>query len=388
MKMTSRQRVQAAMDLQRPDRIPLMCQFSIGAMMHQLKPSSPVQFWYDAQSFADGLITLRERFNFDGILISLHGHSPDWQKNIRSIKEIEPGKQEVVFDDRVEIHSWDDLPLVRFHQKEEPKLISDIDIARDVPSVIDYIPVSQDLHFRLDKDDLFDIYHYIRFMVGDKYSLHAEITSPFDYLLDLLGCQNALISLMMDPDKCKDILQKYTDALSVLADEMSRCDIDAVKISSPFAGMGFISADHYAEFVLPYERQIIKAIRDNGKHVYIHTCGCISDRLELMRETGAGGLECLDPEPIGNVDLADAFNRIGDTMFIKGNIDSVNTLLYANDEKARNDVLRIMEIGEKNKGFILSTACSIAPMVSTGRINMLSQLIDERNNNQKNNLLK
>ena len=142
--------------------------------------------------------------------------------------------------------------------------------------------------------------------------------------------------------------------------------------------MGFISAEHYAEFVLPYEQQIVRIIRNQGKHVYTHTCGHIGDRLELMRETGISGLECLDPEPIGNVDLADAFARIGDTLFIKGNIDSVNTLLYADDEKARADILQIIETGEKNKGFILSTACSIAPKVTMERIRMLSQLIDER----------
>lgn len=378
MKMTSRQRVQAAMDLQQPDRTPLMCQFSIGSMMLQLKPSSPVQFWYDGLTFADGLIELCELSHFDGILISLHGHSPNWKDNIISIKEIESGKQEVLFEDRTEIHSWSELPMVKFHKKRTPICTSDIDIAKDIPSVIDYIPVSQDLHFRLDRDSLLDIFLYIRSKVGDKYSLHADVTSPFDYLLDYLGYENALLSLIMDPDKCKEILQKFTDGLCDLAQKISGCDIDAIKISSPFAGMGFISAEHYTEFVLPYEQQIVKVIRNQGKHVYTHTCGHISDRLELMRETGISGLECLDPEPIGNVDLSDAFSRIGDTLFIKGNIDSVNTLLYADDEKARADVLRIIETGEKNKGFILSTACSIAPKVTLERIRMLSELIDER----------
>lgn len=76
MEMTSKERILAAMNLQRPDRVPLMCQFSIGCMMEQLHPD-PVAFWYDQQTFADGLIELRERFRFDGILVSLHGHSDD-----------------------------------------------------------------------------------------------------------------------------------------------------------------------------------------------------------------------------------------------------------------------------------------------------------------------
>ncbi|MFA5850853.1 MAG: uroporphyrinogen decarboxylase family protein [Bacteroidales bacterium] len=375
MSYTPRERVLAAMNLQKPDRVPLMCQFSIGSMMQQLKPS-PAEFWYDGELFALGLVELCNRFDFDGILVSLHGHSPDWRDKVMSFKELEEGRQELVFEDRQELHSWTDLPMVKYFDKPASKNIDDIDVDKDVPDVIDYIPVSQNLYFKIDKDHPFDIFVFLREMVGNTYSIHGEITSPFDYLLDLLGYEQGLISLIMNPDKCKQILQKFTDGITKLAVDMCKYDIDAIKISSPFAGMGFISPEHYQEFVLPYESQFIKKIREAGKHVYIHTCGHIDDRLELMQQSGASGLECLDPEPVGNVDLKDAFNRIGEKMFIKGNIDSVNSLLYASNEKAEGDVLKIIETGKCGKGFILSTACSIAPMVSEERLHILSKLAE------------
>ncbi|MDD4292498.1 MAG: uroporphyrinogen decarboxylase family protein [Bacteroidales bacterium] len=374
MSYTPRERVLAAMNLQKPDRVPLMCQFSIGSMMQQLKPS-PAEFWYDGDVFASGLVELCKRFKFDGILVSLHGHSPDWRDNIISFNKLEEGKQEIVFTDRSEFHSWTDLPMVKYFNKPVHKGIDEIDVENDVPGVIDYIPVSQDLYFKIDKDHPFDIFLKLKEMVGSEYSIHGEITSPFDYLLDLLGYEQALISLILNPEKCKEILQKFTNGITVLAKEMCKYPIDAVKISSPFAGMGFISPEHYSEFVLPYESQFIKEIRNCGKHVYIHTCGHIDDRLELMQQSGASGLECLDPEPVGNVDLEDAFKRIGSKMFIKGNIDSINSLLYADDAKAERDILKIIETGKRGGGFILSTACSIAPMVSSERLDMLPELI-------------
>ena len=371
---TPRERVLAAMNLQKPDRVPLMCQFSIGAMMQQLKPS-PAEFWYDGEVFARGLVELRERFNFDGILVSLHGHSPDWKKDVLEIRDLEAGRQEVVFRDRTELHSWSDLPMVYQLEKRVPADISEINPEKDIPSVIDYIPVSAGLYFKIDQEHKFDIFSYLSEITGGKYSVHGEITSPFDYLLDLLGYEQGLISLIMDPDKCKVILEKFAAGIGDIAEEMCGCDIDAIKISSPFAGMGFISPEHYEEFVLPYERAIISRIRAKGKHVYIHTCGHIDDRLELMRDSGASGLECLDPAPVGNVDLKNAFERIGKSMFIKGNIDSVYSLLYADDAKAESDVLNIIETGRRGDGFILSTACSIAPMVTKERILMLSRLV-------------
>ena len=371
----SRRRVIQAMNRMTPDRVPLMCQFSIGFMMNQLKPD-PVLFWYDMKTFADGLIRLREMFHFDGMLVSLHGHSDDWKNGLLKTEEIDAGSTALFYEDRTEQHAWTDLPVVNYLQPKQVKPVEEIDVERDIPDELDYIPVSGNLYFRLNRDNMFSIFDYLHDQTGDKFSIHGEITSPFDYFLDLLGYENALMALMLEPEKCKQILLRYTGGVKKIAVGMCRKDIDAIKISSPFAGMGFISPEIYREFVLPCEREIITAIRRQGKHVYIHTCGSIGDRLELMCESGASGLECLDPVPVGNVDLEDAFQRIGDRMFIKGNIDSVNTLLAENDEKVRTDVRKIIETGKKaGRGFILSTACSIAPLVTKERIVLLSELL-------------
>ena len=374
---TSKERVKAAMNLQHPDRVPLMCQFSIGSMMNQLKPN-PVEFWYDKYVFADGLVTLCETFRFDGILVSLHGHSDKWKKDLLKSECLEEGNYRLTYPNRTEVHSWTDLPLVTYLQPKRLPAIEDIDVEKDIPSVINYIPVSQNLYFDLDQEAMFDIFDIIYERVGDSVSIHGEITSPFDYFLDLVGYENGLVALIMEPDKCKAILDKFADGILDLAVRMCAKPIDAIKVSSPFAGMGFISSEQYVEFVLPFEQKIISAIRAKGVHVYIHTCGSITDRLELMRESHTSGLECLDPVPVGNVDLEDAFERIGNDLFIKGNIDSVNSLLYADDAKAEADVKKIIETGKnQGKGFILSTACSIAPMVTKERLLMLSQLIDK-----------
>lgn len=375
MKLTSKERVSYAMNLHKPDRIPLMCQFSIGSMMHQLQPN-PVEFWYDKNIFADGLITLCKEFKFDGILVSLHGHSNNWKDTLVKSEQIEKGNIKLTFKDRTEVHSLTDLPFIIFNENKITRDIEEIDVEKDIPSVINYIPVSSNLYFSLDTNNLFDIFDIIYQKVGEEYSIHGEITSPFDYFLDLLGYENGLISLIMAPEKCKAILDKFADGVLEIAVKMCDKHIDAIKVSSPFAGMGFISLDQYREFVLPYEQRIIKAIREKGKHVYIHTCGSIGDRLELMRESNTSGLECLDPVPVGNVDLENAFDRIGNDLFIKGNIDSVNSLLFADDEKAETDVRQIIEIGKtKGEGFILSTACSIAPLVTKERLLMLSQMV-------------
>lgn len=375
--MTSKERINLAMNLQKPDRVPLMCQFSYGSMLQQLNPD-PVEFWYDKKSFATGLTELCKKFRFDGILVSLHGHFSDWESKIIKKEKTADGNIRLTFPDRFEVHSSSELPFVTFQEKRVPPDIEELNVDKDIPSVIDYIPVSNNLHFDLDINNLFEIFDIVYNETGEAYSIHGEVTSPFDYFLDLMGLENGLISMMMNPDKCHAILKKYALGISEIAEKMCNKQVDAIKLSSPFAGMGFISSEQYSEFVLPYEKIINEAVRKRGKHVYTHTCGSIGDRLEIMRDSKTSGLECLDPPPIGNVDLANAFERIGKDLFIKGNIDSVNSLLFADDKKAEDDVVKIIETGKsKGKGFILSTACSIAPKVTAERLGMLYELVDK-----------
>ena len=373
--MNSRERIIKTMNFEEPDRVPLMCQFSIGFMLKQLK-ISPAEFWFDHKTFIDGLIELRSIFKFDGILVSLHGHNLNWRKNVLRIAKESKGER-VFWSNGDETFCPDnDLPYHIPKEKNQKLNIEDINPDK-LPEEIDYIPVSQGLYFHLDKDNLLSIFNEIFDKTEQQYSIHGEITSPLDYFMDLLGHESSLLALIDEPEKCKDILQKYADGIKNLALKMCEQNIDAIKISSPYAGAGFLSRGFYKEFVLPYETQIAKAIREKGKHVYIHTCGSIGDRLELIAESDTSGLECLDPPPIGDCDLEDAKKRLGKRCFIKGNIDSVNTLLKKSIQEVKEDARKRIEIGKPGGGFILSTACSIAPYVPRENILALYDTVEE-----------
>jgi len=371
--MTSRERMLKAMNKEHPDRVPLMCQFSIGFMNQQLKGKdiSPMDLWLDAEKYAEALLLLRDKFRFDGILVSVHGHSKDWRTNILRLEK-QKVMEVAVFQDRTEYYPDNDLPYADFLQPRQ-RDISEVTLD-DIPGELDYIPASKNCYAFIDKNDPYQVLDILEKKVKNKFSVHGEITSPFDYLLDLVGYENALVALITEPVKCKKILQKFTEGILKMSDGLCAKFIDAVKISSPFTGMGFISPEFYREFELPYITQLTNFIKAKGKFVYLHTCGHINDRLEMMQESGIDGLECLDPPPIGNVELEDAFKRIGREMFIKGNIDSVNTLLNGSDEIIIKDVQERLSTGKRYPGFILSTACSIAPDVKEKKVSLLSAI--------------
>lgn len=370
--MTSRERMGAAMSLERPDRIPVMCQFSIGHMLVRLR-ASPAEFWCDPEVFVDGLFTMREMYDFDGILVSLHGHDPGWRARVVTRREKAAGEEITWSDGSTTLFPRDELP----RHSSAPESASSEPTAPALPP-IDYIPVSQGLRFVIHPGHRFDVLERAVARSARRYSVHGEITSPFDYLLDQEGHQNALLAIIDDPLSLKRTLENYTSRVAALAEAMCDTGIDAVKISSPYAGAGFISPACYREFILPYERRVIGAIHGKGVRAYLHTCGAIRDRLGMMVESGADGIECLDPPPLGNIELEEALEVIGGRCFVKGNVDSVNLLLRGTPEEIRTDARRRVEAGGRSGGFILSTACSIAPHVPLENVLLLREAVEVR----------
>ena len=154
--------------------------------------------------------------------------------------------------------------------------------------------------------------------------------------------------------------------------------MDAIKISSPFAGAGFLSTAFYRTFVLPYEGRIARAVEARGVRAYIHTCGDIHDRLELMAGSGASGIECLDPPPLGRVDLEDAKRRVGGRIFIKGNIDPGPRPARGRPRPSSGPTpAGGSEPGKPGGRFILSTACSIAPHTPRDNVAVLADVAEE-----------
>jgi len=69
-------------------------------------------------------------------------------------------------------------------------------------------------------------------------------------------------------------LRRFAEGTIALGIGQARHGVDAILISSAFAGAGFISREHYRRFVLPFEKRVIDGIRSVCDiPVYTHTCG-------------------------------------------------------------------------------------------------------------------
>ncbi len=391
--MNGKQRIALAMQHQSPDRVPVMCQLTLGHYFLNLRDRlKPHEIWFSSEGFAEALLTLRERYAFDGILINIPGRDPAWREQVRAIEETPRGELVTFKDGLRALVPWDDNALL---EPDDPAAAPAPDFMRFDPERdferIDAWPrytwgIYHTPHLTGKEpgllfhppDYFFNTLDLVLAAVGETVSVHGEVFSPFTHLMELFGYQNALMLLVMDSGRAEAILERLVEASAAWGIAQAARGVDAVLISSAFAGGGFISPEMYRQFVVPYERQVVDAIHADYPHtpVYTHTCGKLGDRLELMIETHTQGVDTLDPPPLGNTELADAKARIGDRLFIKGNLNSV-ALLTDTREQVEARARAALAAGKPGGGYILSSACSVAPRVEPWKMHLLVELAEQ-----------
>ncbi|HPA44996.1 MAG TPA: uroporphyrinogen decarboxylase family protein [bacterium] len=386
--MTGKERMKIAMERRKPDRVPLMCQLAVGHyFLHT--DHDPVEIWHDGDIFVKALVELADRYHFDGILVNLPGRPLDWRDWIDRREERADswrvfwkagGYTDIPKDDNAHYFPPENEPAIPPVAEVDPALCWYAE-PHDITGMKYPYRWGFDTEIR-PPGDFFPFYQYDTIeaalsLVGDRLSVHSEIFSPFSQFMEMFEMEDALTSLMDRPEKCEAILSRFTEGAIELGRGQASRGVDAVLISSAYAGGGFISRKMYEWFVLPYEHRVIKGIKsERNVPVYTHTCGAIGDRLDLMEETGTDGIDTLDPLPLGTVDLARAVELIGGRMFIKGNLDAVNTLLLGTVEEVRKAAEERIRIAGGEGGYILSSACSVAPCVPPENLMVLYEVVE------------
>ncbi|MFH0795196.1 MAG: uroporphyrinogen decarboxylase family protein [bacterium] len=375
-----------------PDRVPVMCQLAHGHYF--LNTDIPfIDIWHDTEGFAQALVMLQRRYDFDGILINLPGRDPNWRKAITKIED--RGGEKVIHwkngmftvappDDNPHVYIEEEVRnFPTFDEVESDKLFY---MEPHDLSAITY-PYSWGFDGEpapLDCEEFFPPWHFdtikrVKELTKGEVSVHGEFFSPFSQFMEMLDYTSGLMALMDDAGKVAAILDRLTAGATLLGKLQMRAGADALLISSAFTGAGLISRDHYEKFELPYLKRVISGIKEEFPEVpiYVHTCGAIGDRLDLMEATGLDGLDTLDPPPLGTVELGDALKILGKRVFIKGNMDPVNTILLGTADDVKKEAIGRLETAKAGGAYILSSACSVSPATPPENILKLREAVEE-----------
>lgn len=378
---TPKELMHQAMSKEKTSAIPVMCQLANG---HTIINTGvhPIDYFTDNDLWADCLIRMRELYDFDGILCHKPGRVQGLMDMVDRVdRDMEVPTLYLNDGSRIECTRDDDAYYKKNDDFVHPtldELDSDDPLGWAPESYKAFQASKATFDYRTPEEipeHVFGMIDRVIERAGDQYSVHGEVRAPLDHFMNLLGMEDGMMALLDDPEKSAEVMETMTKWSVALAVAQVRRGAHAIKISSPFAGMGFLPPEMYEDLVMPYESQITEAVKTEGAFVYTHTCGAIGDRLDLLVRCGVSGIECLDPPPLGNVDLVEAVKELDGKIFIKGNVDPVNTLMRGDEEKIRQDVGEILEIaGRQMHGFILSSACSVAPPASPDNLKLMVEI--------------
>jgi hypothetical protein len=377
------------MRLETPDRVPVFCQLALGHYFLNV-PLPSHRIWFTSEGFAEALLLLQRRYRFDGVLINLPGRPADLLAQVASVERAGDDEKVCWRNGDVTVFPADDNPR---HYPANGQPLRRAEFGRFDPDHLDvldncagywwntcHIPWLAGKNRAGLLAEIPDYFlrtiQLVKAETHGAVSVHGEVFSPFTHFMEVFGYEEALIALRDDALKVHALMERLAETAILWACAQARAGVDAVLISSAFAGGGFLSRELYATFVLPYERKLAQAVRAAGVQVYTHTCGRIGDRLDLMVATGITGLDTLDPPPLGNSDLGEAKRAVGKNVFIKGNMNAVALLEAKTEAQVAAEAQRCLQQGQPGGGYILSTACSVAPHVEPWKLEMLASLAE------------
>jgi uroporphyrinogen decarboxylase len=315
--MTPKERMLSALRRETPDRIPTLEWFLDTSVIRALCGT-------------EDPIEAVERLDIDGINIRA-----DYRKT---------WKDETVFTDE-----WD----------IEKKLTGDMIPAclrHPIPDIADHTkyvfpdPFSPERFKTLER--AFEKY-------GDRRAVILNLRDGFSDMRDLLGYENALMSLVAEKRHFTDLLRRVVEYNIQLAEiAVKRYGIQIVATTDDICSARgpLFSPKVYAEVIYPAFCEVIRGFRSLGLMVIKHCDGDVRPFIDRWIDAG---IHCLDPiDPHGNLDMKEIKDKYGDRICLKGNIDCTGCLVSGTPEDVTEEVRLCIEKGGKN-GLILSSSNTI-----------------------------
>jgi uroporphyrinogen-III decarboxylase len=166
--------------------------------------------------------------------------------------------------------------------------------------------------------------------------------------------------LLRDADLNQKFYQTYMEKMTELVVEnnsaLADTDIECIGLRGTIAHAGMVDTDFFNKYILPYEKELVKAIKDVGKFTLYHNPFKARVLQESYVKMGLDIWETVAAPPQGDNDLKEAKELIGDSITLSGNLDQANFLKKAALEEIEEEVTRIMHIGKQGGRYIFAAS--------------------------------
>ena len=192
---------------------------------------------------------------------------------------------------------------------------------------------------------------------GDRFRVFEIGFSLYERAWTMRGMENLMLDFIENPDFVRELMNSIADYNITQAREAMKRDIDAVYFGDDW-GMQFglqMGKPTWMEFIYPALKRMYKAVQDEGKYVFIHSCGDVD---ELFDELVDIGLNCFNPFQPEVMDVDALLKRYRGRLTFHGGLSTQKTLPYGTVEEVKTETQHLLELGREGS-YILAPAHAV-----------------------------
>ena len=175
----------------------------------------------------------------------------------------------------------------------------------------------------------------------------------------LRGTSRFLMDMIDNPGLVHQLIEVALSYDIPAMQRMVAAGVDVVVFGDDYADKNstLMSPKHFREFILPGLKRCVDAAHEAGAYVVKHTDGNIMPIIDMIVETGIDALNPLEPQ--AGMDIGLVKERYGNRIALVGNIDCGYLLSQAPVDEVRSVTRRTIEIASPGGGYLLSSSNSI-----------------------------
>lgn len=196
---------------------------------------------------------------------------------------------------------------------------------------------------------------------GDLFSIYHIGFSLYERAWTLSGMTELLMNMVERPEFVERLMDRIVEHNLVQVHRALKFDVDAVYFGDDY-GMqrGLIMGiDHWRHFIKPRLARMFAPVRQAGRYVFLHSCGCVT---ELFDELVGIGLNCFNPFQPEVMDVFDIKRRYHGRLAFHGGLSVQKTLPFGSPQDVRQAATALVELG-RDGGYIFSPSHSVPPDV-------------------------
>jgi len=187
---------------------------------------------------------------------------------------------------------------------------------------------------------------------ADRFSVYAIGFSLFERAWTMRGMTELLMDMVERPEFVERFLDAIVEHNLIQVRRALRCGVDCVYFGDDY-GMqtGLIMGPaHWRHYIKPRLARMFAPVREAGRYVSMHSCGCVAELFDDLIEIGLNMFNPFQPEVM---DVFDMMRRYHGRLAFHGGMSVQRLLPFGSPDEVRSQTRQLIEAG-RNGGYVFA----------------------------------